>query len=103
MRYLGSKDKLMPAIQSLLCEKELVGHNLTYSAIELSDTYNSGRLLIDAQGYCLRKESIPETHKSFIRNSILTPKLSCDMLSDDFLFYLSQRNQTIALNEYCVL
>ena len=62
--------------------------------------FDSNYIVFDMHGNCLRKKAIPETHKSFIRNSILTPNLPCDILSDDFLFYLSQRNQSIAMSGY---
>lgn len=76
------------------------GHNGLWLCSNHHKLFDSNYIVFDTQGKCLQKESIPETHKSFIRNSILTPNLSCDILSDDFLFYLQQRNQNIAMTGY---
>lgn len=65
--------------------------------------FDSHFLAFNTDGNCLIKKSIPETHELFIQNSIIFSKIKKDILSDDFRYYLTQRNQILDMGQYIAI
>lgn len=65
--------------------------------------FDSHFLAFNTDGNCLIKKSIPETHEFFIQNSITNSKIKKDILSDDFRYYLTQRNQILDMGQYIAI
>ncbi len=76
------------------------GHNGLWLCHNHHKLFDSNLLAFDLDGRCLIKQSMPHSHESFIRGSIDVPRLGKFVISDDFRYYLTQRNQVINLNGY---
>ena len=76
------------------------GHNGIWLCQNHHKLFDSAFLAFDIEGRCLVRRGIPHEHEEFIQGSIVNNHLSTSILSDDFKFYLSQRNQEIDLHSY---
>lgn len=76
------------------------GHNGLWLCHNHHKLFDSNFLAFDLDGRCLIKQSMPHSHESFIRESINVHRLGTSIISDDFKYYLTQRNQVINLNGY---
>lgn len=76
------------------------GHNGLWLCQNHHKLFDSAFIAFDIDGRCLIRRGIPHEYEEFIHDSILNNHLSSSTLSDDFKFYLSQRNQGIDLHFY---
>lgn len=76
------------------------GHNGLWLCQNHHKLFDSAFLAFNIEGRCLIKQKIPLEHLVFIQESIVNNILPASIMSDDFIFYLSQRNQNINLNSY---
>lgn len=76
------------------------GHNGLWLCHNHHKLFDSNLLAISSDGRCLIKRHIPESHEHFIHESILNPIINVEFLSDNFRYYLSERNQWLDLSYY---
>lgn len=76
------------------------GHNGIWLCQNHHKLFDSAFIAFNTDGQCLIRRGIPHEHEEFIQGSILNNHLPSLILSDDFKFYLSQRNQVIDLHFY---
>lgn len=79
------------------------GHNGLWLCQNHHKLFDSAFIAFDIDGRCLIRREIPHEHEEFIHGSILNNHLSPSILSDDFKFYLSQRNQRVNLFSYAAV
>lgn len=76
------------------------GHNGLWLCQNHHKLFDSSFLAFDLEGRCLIRQGIPHEHEIFIQGSIVNRTLSSSLISEDFKFYLLQRNQRIDLQSY---
>lgn len=79
------------------------GHNGLWLCHNHHKLFDSNFLVFDLEGNCLVKNTIPKSHESFIQESIISPRLEPRIITDDFRYYLSQRNQPLNMSSYCII
>lgn len=76
------------------------GHNGLWLCHNHHKLFDSNLLAFGTDGQCLIKSSMPQEYESFISDSIIASSLRQDILSDNFRYYLTQRNSAINLSSY---
>lgn len=76
------------------------GHNGLWLCHNHHKLFDSNLLAFSSEGHCLIKRSIPSEYETFIVDSIIANSLEHNILSDDFRYYLAQRNSSINLSSY---
>ena len=76
------------------------GHNGLWLCHNHHKLFDSHLLAFDLDGRCFIKRSIPQSHESYINSSIITQNLDMNIISNDFRYYLTKRNQNINLSLY---
>ncbi|PNC24422.1 HNH endonuclease [Akkermansia muciniphila] len=76
------------------------GHNGLWLCQNHHKLFDSAFFAFDIEGRCLIRQGIPQEHEAFIQGSIANNSLSFSIMSDDFKYYLSQRNRGINLDSY---
>lgn len=71
------------------------GHNGLWLCQNHHKLFDSSFIAFNIEGRCIIRQDIPYDHELFIRNSISNNCLSPSILSDDFKYYLSQRNRIL--------
>lgn len=76
------------------------GHNGLWLCHNHHKLFDSNLLAFNLDGRCLMKSNIPITYGRFIKSSLINNCLEYSVISDDFRYYLSQRNQGIDMSYY---
>ena len=76
------------------------GHNGLWLCHNHHKLFDSNLLAFSSEGHCLIKRSMPSEYETFIFDSIIANSLEQNILSDDFRYYLAQRNSSINLSSY---
>lgn len=76
------------------------GHNGLWLCQNHHKLFDSNLLAFSTDGSCLIKNAIPPEYETFISDSIISNSLSSDILSDNFRYYLTQRNGGLDLSQY---
>ena len=79
------------------------GHNGLWLCHNHHKLFDSNLLALDLDGRCLIKRNIPDTHENFINNSVTKCLINHKFISDNFRYYLAQRNQAINLSLYVAI
>ncbi len=76
------------------------GHNGLWLCQNHHKLFDSGIIAIDTDGRCRVKCALPKSHGVFIREATTFPTLNSRILSDEFWYYLAQRNSQLDLSGY---
>ena len=76
------------------------GHNGLWLCHNHHKLFDSNLLAFNNEGRCLIRSTMPQEYKTFISDSIIANSIQQSILSDDFRYYLTQRNSAINLSSY---
>lgn len=76
------------------------GHNGLWLCHNHHKLFDSHIIAFDVEGRCLIKPNLPQRHADFIFSSVSSCQLNQDLMSEDFRYYLSQRNELLNLTGY---
>lgn len=76
------------------------GHNGLWLCHNHHKLFDSNIIVISPDGYYMVKDSLPKVQESFVRDTMLNSRVGLEVLSDDFRYYLSERNTGIDFNHY---
>lgn len=76
------------------------GHNGLWLCQNHHKLFDSNILLFDLDGYVRVSTLYPEQDSEFIRRITTQPMLNCTIMSDDFLWYLTQHNLKCDFTNY---
>lgn len=79
------------------------GHNGLWLCANHHKLFDSNILVIKSNGYCMVKTNIPTSQERFIRDSVIQKRIQKNVICDDFLFYLSERNKCLNFRDYTMV